>query len=143
MVEAHAHPEYASQDLSFSIRIERRIQLIRKLFRASGPFHEFDDRVSAVLDELETYVEARNFMAHGVVISAPHPKHGIVFRMRMFRAFKGGEEAEGKMDFTLDQLIRETKSISTTAKRFISIVREIADLYSLKAFYPTFENEDG
>ncbi len=56
--------------------------------------------------------------------------------MRMFRAFKGGEEAEGKMDFTLDQLIRETKSISTTAKRFISIVREIADLYSLEAFYP-------
>ena len=142
LIEAHAHPEYASQNLSFSINIERRIKLLRRLFAASGPFHGFDDRVSAVLDELETYVEKRNFMAHGVLISALNPKHGIVFRLRMFKAFKGGEEAEGKMDFTLDQLIKETKAISTTTKRFIEVVREIANLHSLEVFYPKFEDED-
>ena len=59
----------------------------------------------------------------------------------MFKAFKGGEETEGKMDFTLDQLIKETKAISTTTKRFIEIVREIANVHSLEAFYPKFEDE--
>ena len=141
LIEAHAHPDYTEQDLSFSIKVERRIKRVRQLFEAPGPFHEFRDRMSAVLDELETYIETRNFMAHGVVICSPHCKHGIVFRMRTFTAFKGGEEAEGKMDFPVGQLVNDTKAISDTTKRFIAIVREIAARHSLEVFYPEFEDE--
>ena len=141
LIEAHAHPNYAEQDLSFSITVERRIKRVRRLFEVPGPFHEFHDRMSAVLDELETNIETRNFMAHGVMISSAHPTHGIVFRMRMFTAFKGGKEADGKMDFVLSQLVNDTKAISDTTKRFIAIVREIAARHSLEVFYPEFEDE--
>lgn len=139
LIEAHAHREYGDQDLSFSINIEKRIRLVRQLLKAEGPYHEFNERMTTILDQLEGYIELRNFMAHGVLISSFHETHGVVFRMRMFKAFKGGEEAEGIMDFSISKLVNETKSISDTAKNMIKIVRQIAQKHSLDIFYPSFD----
>jgi len=137
LVEANGYPEYSELDLSFSIKVERRIKLVRQLLAAEGPFHKFQERLCLILDRIEEFIEFRNFMAHSVLISDPHPIYGIIFRMRMFRAFKGGNQMEGSIDFNAGQLRQKTNDLSGVTREFIAIIREISQEYDLDLSFGT------
>lgn len=134
LVEAHAFPEYANLNLDFSIQAETRAKKLRVLFEAEGPLRKYRDTLIPLVDEVMGYSETRNFMAHGVSIGTPSEKHGITFRVKMFKQMKGGEDHEGKIDFTIEQLGDESKALSAAAVQFIRQVRTIWQDLGMKNF---------
>lgn len=138
LIEAHAFPEYNGVNLDFSIQAESRAKKLRMLFTAEGRLKKYADELLPLVDEIMEYSETRNFMAHGVVIAASSEKHGIVFRMKMFKRMPGADDHEGNIDFTADQLKTEATAISTTTKDFISKIRLVWNEQDMKNFEVEF-----
>jgi hypothetical protein len=134
LVEAHAFPEYSSLNLDFSIQAESRAKKLRSLLAGPGPLQKHGATLSSLIDEMMKYSETRNFMAHGVCVAAPSTAHGVVFRLKMFKRMPGAADHEGKIDFTVDQLVREAQGISDATKRFINQMRTIWVELGMKNF---------
>lgn len=138
LIEAHAYAEYKNLNLDFSIQAETRAKKLRVLLGEEGPLKKYESTLIPLVDEVMSYAEIRNFMAHGVCVTTPSNEHSILFRVKMFKRMPGADDHEGKIDFTVDQLAGQTKALSTATVAFVHQVRLIWQELGMKNFDVVF-----
>ncbi|WP_354115648.1 hypothetical protein [Bradyrhizobium sp. LA7.1] len=124
LYEASRLASYKNLDLSFSENADRRVLRLKSVLATDGPLSQYSADLSPSIDAVLEAAEFRNFAAHGVMIHSIEDGTSMISSL-MYKMFKGGNLAEGKMRFTMDEYLHHTQMLTASVKQFVSIVRRI------------------
>ncbi|WP_448043879.1 hypothetical protein [Bradyrhizobium liaoningense] len=125
IVEASKYEQYQALDLSFSQDADKRAERLKKILNVDGPFSPYAKRLIKAIDEVMAHITLRTMSAHGLTVRPDSLGLSEKIHFRMYRMFKGGVLNEEKLDLTIKEYTDQAGALSTAARAFVQIVREI------------------
>ena len=125
IVEASNFDQYKAIDLSFSQDAEKRAERVKKILNVDGPFSPYSGTLIKAIDEVMTHIPLRTMSAHGLMVRPDTFELSARLHFRMYRMFKGGNLQEEKLNLTMKEYTDQSSSLTTAAREFVNIVRNI------------------
>jgi hypothetical protein len=123
IVEASNFDQYKAIDFSFSQDAEKRAERVKKILNVDGPFSPYSGTLIKAIDEVMTHIPLRTMSAHGLMVRPDTFELSARLHFRMYRMFKGGNLQE--LNLTMKEYTDQSSSLTTAARQFVNVVRNI------------------
>lgn len=108
-------PEYA--DLQVPYRTARRISCAREIFDREGPLKEFKDSIVPLVDQFESFEDARLLLVHGFTKVFHTPRNEVGFTFELFKIGEGGNA-------TLHRKMYRPAELESERERFVDFAQD-------------------